>query len=82
MLHQLRQIITRVGPVDATELDPEANLYDLGLTSHGTVTLMLELEDAFAVEFPDETLTKDTFSSLSRIANALKIAGVEDGPAS
>ncbi len=49
----------------------EADLYDAGLTSMSTVTVMLALEDAFDVEFPETLLSRKTFSSISSIEAAL-----------
>lgn len=77
MFDQLRQIVARVTAMDTARLDPQADLYDRGLTSHGTVQLMLQLEDAFGVEFPDELLKRETFTSLQSIAGALQSIGVE-----
>lgn len=59
-------------PVDANTIDADADLYTLGLTSHASVNVMLGLEDAFDVEFPDTLLRKDTFRSISVIAEALR----------
>jgi acyl carrier protein len=53
--------------VDPREVDDQADLYELGLTSHASVNVMLALEDAFGVEFPDEVLKKSTFASISSI---------------
>jgi acyl carrier protein len=39
---------------------------------------MLALEDAFDIEFPDELLTKHTFSTLSTIRDA--VAGLHGAP--
>lgn len=58
-------------PVDATSIDADADLYTLGLTSHASVNVMLGLEDAFDVEFPDALLRKDTFQSIAAIREAL-----------
>ena len=44
-------------------LKPSASLFDLGLDSMGTVQLLLELEEAFGVTFPDEALTPEVFAS-------------------
>lgn len=77
MLDQLRQIVARATAMDTARLDPQADLYDRGLTSHGTVQLMLQLEDAFGVEFPDELLKRETFTSLQSIAGVLQSIGVE-----
>ena len=49
----------------------DSDLYDAGLTSMSTVTVMLALEDAFDVEFPESLLSRKTFSSISSIEAAL-----------
>jgi acyl carrier protein len=41
------------------------------MTSHASVNLMLALEDAFDVEFPDRMLTRGVFDSVSSIAAAI-----------
>jgi acyl carrier protein len=63
-----------------TDIDTLANdgdLYAAGLTSHATVTLMLSLEEAFDVEFPDTLLRRRTFSSVNAIVEALTEIGVK-----
>ena len=69
----IREVLAAHGrlAVDASSLDRDANLYEAGLTSHASVTVMLALEDAFDVEFPDRLLTKATFSSIAAIEAAL-----------
>jgi acyl carrier protein len=56
---------------DIDTLADDADLYAAGLTSHATVTLMLALEEAFDVEFPDSLLRRRTFSSVDAIVEAL-----------
>ncbi|MDR3659065.1 MAG: acyl carrier protein [Mycobacterium sp.] len=53
--------------VDPTGIDGDADLYELGLTSHASLNLMLALEDEFDIEFPDEALNKSTFASINNI---------------
>lgn len=43
------------------ELEPGADLTDLGLDSLGTVQLLGSLEEAYQVRFRDSALTMDTF---------------------
>lgn len=57
--------------IDPAALTPTTNLYDHGLTSLSTVHLMLALEDAFDVEFPDRLLARKTFESVQSIAEAV-----------
>lgn len=60
------------GKVEVSGLSASDNLFDAGMTSHQTVQVMLELEDEFDVEFPDDRLNKATFSSIGSMVEALK----------
>lgn len=57
--------------VDVATLADDADLYEVGLTSHASVSVMLALEDAFDVEFPDRMLRKSTFGSVGGIRAAI-----------
>ena len=52
-------------------LDDGADLYQAGMTSHASVSVMLALEDTFDIEFPESMLRKSTFESVSAISTAL-----------
>lgn len=69
MQEQIRKVLDAHGKlkVDLGDVEPGADLYDLGLTSHASVNVMLALEDEFDVEFPDESLKKSTFASIDNI---------------
>jgi acyl carrier protein len=41
------------------------------MTSHASVNLMLALEDAFEIEFPDRMLRRSVFESVAAIRAAL-----------
>lgn len=55
----------------AAGLGDADDLYAAGMTSHASVNVMLALEDAFDVEFPDELLSKHTFCTIATIRDAL-----------
>lgn len=55
--------------VDTIEMD--ADLYQAGMTSHASVNVMLALEGAFDVEFPDHMLKRSVFNSIAAIQEAL-----------
>lgn len=57
--------------VDAMSIGDEQDLYQAGLTSHASVSVMLALEDAFDVEFPDAMLRRDFFGSIALIRAAV-----------
>jgi acyl carrier protein len=56
---------------DVAELDGDTDLYQSGMTSHASVNVMLALEAAFDVEFPDHMLKRSVFSSIASIRQAL-----------
>ncbi len=56
---------------DIGGLADDADLYAAGLSSFATVHLMLGLEEAFDVEFPDRMLQRKTFESIARIRAAV-----------
>jgi acyl carrier protein len=58
--------------VDPREVDDQADLYKLGLTSTASVNVILALEEAFGVEFPDEALKKTTFASVRNIEQVVE----------
>jgi acyl carrier protein len=76
---RVRSLLSSSGclQTDIETLADDADLYAAGLTSHATVNLMLMLEEAFDVEFPDRLLRRRTFSSVDAIAEALTEIGVE-----
>jgi len=53
-----------------TLLDSD-DLYLAGITSHASVNLMLALEDAFDIEFPERLLRRQTFESVAAISEAI-----------
>jgi acyl carrier protein len=70
----VREIVKEHGrlAVDLDTLPDEANLYEAGMTSHASVNVMLALEDAFDIEFPDEMLKRSVFESIASIDGALR----------
>ena len=58
--------------VDVATLADENNLYEAGLTSHASVSLMLALEERFDVEFPERMLRRGAFASIAAIRTGLE----------
>lgn len=67
---KIRDALARHGKlaVDAETITTAADLFEAGLTSHASVNVMLALEDAYDIEFPDEDLKKATFSSIDNLS--------------
>ena len=70
---QIRQVLRAHGRLnrDVDQLGPDTDLYQSGMTSHASVNVMLALEGAFDVEFPDAMLKRSVFSSIASIRQAL-----------
>jgi acyl carrier protein len=74
MQDQIREVLATHGrmAIDPHQVDEHADLYELGLTSHASVDVMLALEEQFDIEFPDEVLKKSTFESVHNIAQVIE----------
>lgn len=73
---QIRAILVKHGRLasDANALAADADLYQAGMSSHASVNVMLALESAFDIEFPDESLKRSVFASIASIRDA--VAGI------
>jgi len=74
MIDQIRSILKEQGrlSVDVATLSDDADLYRAGMTSHASVNVMLALESAFDIEFPDRMLRSRVFGTIGSIKSALE----------
>ena len=74
MTEEIRRIVQQHArlPVDVDTLADDADLFQAGMTSHASVNLMLAIEDAFDIEFPDRMLKRSVFESVAAIRAALE----------
>ncbi|MGI8546936.1 MAG: acyl carrier protein [Gemmatimonadaceae bacterium] len=74
MINQVRSIIRQHGRLsrDIDTVGDDTDLYASGLTSHASVNLMLALEDAFTIEFPERLLRRRTFETIANIRDAIE----------
>ncbi|MGI8545982.1 MAG: acyl carrier protein [Gemmatimonadaceae bacterium] len=74
MIAQVRSIIRQHDPLsrDIDTVGDDTDLYASGLTSHASVNLMLALEDAFGIEFPERLLRRRTFETIANIRGAIE----------
>jgi acyl carrier protein len=70
---RIRSILAEHGrlTVDVSTLADDSDLYDAGMSSHASVNVMLGLEAAFDVEFPDRMLRRRVFESIAAINAAI-----------
>jgi acyl carrier protein len=70
---RIRTVLTNHGrlSVDVATLADGDELYSAGLSSLASVNVMLGLEAAFDIEFPDRMLTRRVFESISSMRTAI-----------
>ena len=54
------------------EIGDTTDLYRAGMSSQASVTLMIAVESEFGIEFPDSMLSRDIFSSIETIGDAVE----------
>jgi acyl carrier protein len=71
---QIRKVVAEYGrlSVEMEKVSDDDDLYRAGMSSHASVNLMLALEDAFDLEFPERFLRRGTFESVNAIREAVK----------
>jgi acyl carrier protein len=74
MKDEIREVLHEHGrlKLDARSLTDDADLYQVGMTSHASVNVMLALESKFDIEFPDRMLRRGVFGSISAMSAAVE----------
>lgn len=82
MTEQIRNILREHGRlmVNIDAVDDDGDLYKAGMTSQANVNVMLALESAFDVEFPDRLLKRSVFASVAAIRAAMEELTGRGGP--
>lgn len=71
-LEKIRELIAQHAGIPAgAATGDDDDLYRAGMKSFASVQLMLALEEAFEIEFPEEMLNRATFRSATAIARAV-----------
>jgi acyl carrier protein len=68
----LSTVLTLIDAEPGRPVEVDTDLRSAGLDSVKTVSLLMALEDEFDVEFPDELLTPETFSTVTTISAAVR----------
>jgi acyl carrier protein len=73
MKADLRRVLSETACLDVPveTLSDTDNLYAAGLSSLGTVRVMLAVEEALGIEIPGELITFELFQCIESIASAL-----------
>ncbi|GAA1007819.1 hypothetical protein Aple_043890 [Acrocarpospora pleiomorpha] len=74
MPHEFQAILRRHLPyAEPGELSPGDELTALGLDSMGVVQLLVDLEDGYDLELPDDILDEETFATVGSLWAALAV---------
>jgi acyl carrier protein len=73
-IEKVRDILSQHGrlAMPVTQLADDSDLYNAGLTSLATVSIMLAVEEEFDIEIPDSMLGRKTFGSIDAIVNVVQ----------
>ncbi|MGA8725250.1 MAG: acyl carrier protein [Acidimicrobiales bacterium] len=76
---EIRKIVGAYGQlvVDVDSLSDDDDLYEAGMSSNATVSVMLALEQTFNIEFPESVLRRSVFTTLRSIRESVAELGVE-----
>lgn len=58
---------------DSSNFDPLKPLSKMGLDSMSAVNLLLEIEETFKIQFPDEMLNSETFYNFTTLYKTINI---------
>jgi Acyl carrier protein len=74
MNETIRTLLTKLGglPVSVETIGDDSDLYAAGLSSFASVQLMLGIEEAFDIEFPDHLLNRKSFASIGAIERTVQ----------
>ncbi len=74
MKQKIRELLARHGGLSmaVSDLKDDSDLYKAGLSSFASVQIMLAIEEAFDIEFPDSLLNRRSFQSIDAIALAVE----------
>jgi acyl carrier protein len=68
---EIRRVIGEAVHLELAGISDHEDLYEAGMSSHESVNLMLAVETACGVQFPDEMLNPSVFRTVSSIAAAV-----------
>jgi acyl carrier protein len=71
---RIRDIVKEHGglAIEVDTLGDDSDLFAAGMTSHASVNVMLALEGAFDVQFPDHMLRRAVFESVTAMRGAIE----------
>jgi acyl carrier protein len=76
MFETIQSLIDQEGQicVPARHLTPRANLYELGMTPYTAIRLLLAIERDFRIEFPRDSLNRQTMATMENIVRVIRAA--------
>ncbi|HUH48810.1 MAG TPA: acyl carrier protein [Mycoplana sp.] len=74
MTEKIRELLAKHGglSVAVDQIADDADLYAAGMSSFASVQIMLAIEEAFDLEFPDTLLNRKSFQSIAAITRAVE----------
>ncbi len=67
MTNEIINVLNEILSLNNTNFDVEEDLSNYGLTSMNLVSIVVDLEEKFNIEFPDEFLIIDNLNTINKI---------------
>ncbi|WP_255509141.1 acyl carrier protein [Micromonospora sp. A202] len=68
----MKEIVRGCMDSPSLDLQPDTDLWAAGITSMQVVRVMIAVEEEFEIELPEEVLTRETFTSVQAITQAVR----------
>ena len=73
-MEEIRNIVIETAqlPMNAQQISDNMDLDEAGITSLGRMNVILALEDRLQINFPDDMMTRNNFSSITAVSKTVK----------
>lgn len=73
IIQKIIEIVTRnIGNEQCLTLEPNCNLSELGMSSMAFIQMVVEIEETFDIEIPDEKVMISQLGTLDQIINVVR----------
>ena len=73
IIQKIIEIVTRnIGNEQCLNLEPNCNLSELGMSSMAFIQMVVEIEETFDIEIPDEKVMISQLGTLDQIINVVR----------
>ncbi|MGL5346352.1 MAG: phosphopantetheine-binding protein [Peptostreptococcaceae bacterium] len=72
MMTKYYDVVNKYVDLDVSQLDFSISLNEIGLNSFNAIQILVDLEETFEIEFPDEKVVPEMFETIGSIFHTLE----------